>query len=133
VLLGAYNNQWTVRLLGNLRYRFAPGPEYAIYDATDPARVWRRPTTAPYQEADDYAIVARFTGKLSGTLVVVLGGIGKNGIEAAAQFLTTPRLMAQLDQAGASKWSQRHIEVVLKTQVVDGRTGAPSVVAVYTW
>ena len=133
VLIGAYNNAWTMRLLGNLRHRFAPEPDDAIYDAANPSKVWRRPATTPYQEADDYALVARLYDKLTGTTIVMLGGIGKNGTEAAAQFLTTPRLMAQISQADAGNWTGRNIEIVLKTQVIDGRTGAPSVEAVYTW
>jgi hypothetical protein len=36
------------------------------------------------------------------------------------------------DQVG-SDFSNRNIEVVLKLNVIDGKTGAPSVLAVHVW
>jgi hypothetical protein len=132
ILLGAYNNQWTVRLLSELRFRFAPRPALQIYDSANPSRIWERPAGVPYKDADDFAIVARFRDKLTDNMVIVVAGIGKNGTEAASQFILTPRYLDQLNSQ-SKDWASRNFEVVLKTSVVDGKTGAPSIEAMYVW
>ena len=132
ILIGAYNNEWTDRLQSDLRYRFAADPARAIYDGTNPSKSWVRPASVPLREEDDFAIVGRFHSKLTDNLVVLIAGIGKNGTEAASQFVTTPRYMDLVNQQ-STDWTSKNIEIVLKINVVDGRNGAPSIEAIYVW
>jgi hypothetical protein len=132
VLIGAYDNKWTVLLLNDKRFRFSAKPAAQIEDEFNPAVTWSRQNSRPYDNQDDYAVVARFHDKLTDSLVVVIAGIGKNGTEAAAQFVTSPHYLDLLDQY-AKGWTSKNIEVVLKTTVVDGKTGAPSIEAVHVW
>ena len=132
-LLGAYNNQWTMNLQQPLRYYFQPGADEIIVDRMHPQVQWKRDLSLPYSSADDYAIVARFRDPTIDGWVVVLAGVGRNGTEAAAEFATSPHYMQLLrDRAGAD-FSNRNIEAVLKISVIQGKTGAPSILAVYTW
>ena len=133
ILIGAYDNEWTARLQNDLRYRFAPDPARQIYDGVNPASTWMRPSALPLSEEDDFAIVGRFQSTLTDNLVILIAGIGKNGTEAAAQFVTTPRYMDLLDQHRSEGWASKNIEIVLKTKVVNGNSGAPSIEAVYVW
>jgi hypothetical protein len=134
ILVGAYNNQWTLRLVQPLRFHFAPVEETeAIEDAAHPGVRWERDLNLPYSSADDYALVARFRDATTGSWVVVLAGVGRNGSEAAAQFATSPHYMQLLrDQAGTD-FTNRNVEAVLKVSVIDGKTGAPSIQQVYVW
>ena len=132
VLIGAYNNEWTLRLQSDLRYRFAPDPARQIYDATNPSTTWMRPRSLPFLDQDDFAIVGRFHSRVTDGLVVLVAGIAKNGTEAATQFLTTPRYMDLLNQQ-SKNWASKNVEVVLRTKVVGGKSGAPSIEAVYVW
>jgi hypothetical protein len=132
ILIGAYNNEWTERLQNDLRYRFATKPDRKIYDEINPSTTWTRPSSLPLREEDDYAIVGRFHSKLTDNLVVLIAGIGKNGTEAASQFVTTPRYMDMLDQR-SKDWASKNMEVVLKIKVVDGKSGAPSIEAMCVW
>lgn len=132
ILIGAYNNEWTLRLQGDLRYRFADDPARQIYDGMNPSTTWTRPKSLPFLEEDDFAVVARFHSKLTDGMVVVIAGIAKNGTEAAAQFATTARYMDLLNQQ-SKDWASKNVEVVLKTKVVGGKSGAPSIEAVYVW
>jgi len=86
----------------------------------------------PFLEEDDFAVVARFHSKLTDGMVVVIAGIAKNGTEAATQFVTTARYMDLLNQQ-SKDWASKNVEVVLKTKVVGGKSGAPSIEAVYVW
>ncbi len=133
VLLGGYNNQWTVRLVQPLRIHFVPIEKAeGIVDSNQPGSPWERDPSLPYSGADDYALVARFRDPTTDSWVMALAGVGRNGTEAAAHFATSPHYIQQLqDRIGG--FGNRNVEVVLKASVVDGKTGAPTVQAVAVW
>jgi hypothetical protein len=136
ILLGGYNNDWSLRLLQPLRIHFLPyspsGGE-SIVDQTQPQTHWDRDTSQPYSSADDYALVARFRDSTTDGWVVVLAGEGRNGTEAAAQFVASPHYMELLKDSIGSGFANRNLEAVLKVSVIEGKTGAPSILAVYSW
>ncbi|HKN21262.1 MAG TPA: hypothetical protein VJX73_07595 [Terracidiphilus sp.] len=136
ILLGGYNNDWTLRLLQPLRFHFlpySPSGEEIIVDQTKPQAHWERDTSQPYSSADDYALVARFRDPTIDGWVVVLAGEGRNGTEAAAQFVASPHYMELLKASIGSGFASRNLEAVLKVSVIEGKTGAPSILAVYSW
>jgi hypothetical protein len=134
ILLGGYNNQWTLRLLQPLRFHFSPEAiAPSIVDQTQPGVHWERDHTLPYSSADDYALVARFRDTTTDSWVITLAGVGRNGTEAAAQFVTSQRYMQLLRDRVGSDFSNRNVEAVLKVNVIDGKTGAPSILAVHVW
>lgn len=63
----------------------------------------------------------------------MLAGLGLNETEAAAQFVTSPRYLQLLRDHIGNNFSNRNIEAVLKVRVIAGKTGAPSILAVYSW
>ena len=134
ILLGGYNNQWTQRLLEPLRFHFSP-PELGerIVDGQHPGTFWQRDPTLPYSSADDYALVARFRDQTTDSWVVALAGIGRNGTEAAAQFATSPRYMAMLREKLRTDFANKNVEAVLQIHVIEGKTGAPAIVAAHIW
>lgn len=132
-LLGAYNNEWTMRLSAPLRFHFSPGAEESIVDRNQPGFHWERDQSQPYSSADDYALVARYRDSTIDGWVVVLAGLGRNGTEAAAFFATSPNYMQLLRGRIGSGFGKHNIEAVLKVSVIDGKTGAPSILAVHTW
>jgi hypothetical protein len=131
VLLGAYNNQWAMRLLQSQRFHFTPEPVESIVDQMRPQAHWSRDKSLPYSSTDDYALVARFRDATTGSWVVVLAGLGRNGTEAAAQFATSPHYMQRLRDDVGRDFSNLNIEALLKVNVIDGKTGAPSILAVH--
>ena len=133
ILIGAYDNEWTGRLQNDLRYRFAASPARRIYDGMNPSITWIRPPSLPLRQEDDFAIVGRFHSKLTDNLVVLIAGIGRNGTQAAARFVTTPRYMDLLNQPQYKDWASKNVEILLKVKVIDGENGAPSIEAVYVW
>lgn len=132
-LLGGYNNPWTLRLIEPLRFHFSPAPAEVILDRAHPQVSWSRDQSQPYWSADDYAIIARVRDPTVDGWLAVVAGIGRNGTEAAAQFLTSPHYMQELRNRLGSDFGNRNIEAVLKVSVIDGKTGAPSILAVDAW
>jgi hypothetical protein len=133
VLLGAFNNQWSLRLVEPLRFHFAPLPAESIVDQMQPQVRWVRDPSLPYASADDYALVARYRDNTTDSWVVVLAGIGRNGTEAAAEFASSPHYMQLLRDQLGKDFSNWNVEAVLKVSVIDGKTGAPSILAVHAW
>jgi len=138
VFIGAYDNSWTLRLTAPLRFHFANNAEmtrFWIEDRNNPSRQdWllerSRQDTGTYK---DYAIVARFLDPNTDRFVVVAAGVARGGTVAAGEFLVDARRLDELARQGPKDWSHKNIEVVLETQVIDGRSGPPRIDEVYTW
>jgi hypothetical protein len=62
-----------------------------------------------------------------------MAGVGRNGTEAAAEFVTSPHYMQLLRDQLGKDFNTRNVEAVLKVSVIDGKTGAPSILAVHAW
>jgi hypothetical protein len=133
VLVGGYNNQWTMRLLEPLRFHFTQEPVESITDRLHPEVHWSRDHSLSYASADDFALVARYRDSTTDSWVVALAGLGRNGTEAAAQFAASPHYMQLLREQLGKDFSNRNVEAILRVSVIDGKTGAPSILAVYAW
>jgi hypothetical protein len=138
VLIGAFNNDWTMRLEGSLRYVFEKDPvTLATYirDRQHPAiPAWRGDPTMPYSQfTEDYAIISRFVNPLTERMVVVVAGMAKDGTMAAGEFVTEPQYMETLARHAPAGWDKRNVQVVIRTEVVKGSPGPPSIVATHFW
>lgn len=138
VFIGAFDNGWTLRLTAPLRFHFvndAAMAKFWIEDRDDPIkREWLLDRTQQQtQDYKDYAIVARFITPDTDQLAVVAAGIGRGGTVAAGEFLVDEDRMDEMLRQLPSDWQKRNIEVVLETQVIQGRSGPPRVRAVYVW
>lgn len=133
ILLGGYNNQWAMRLLQAQPIQFTAEPVESIIDGTKSQAHWVRDKSLPYSSADDYALIARFRDSTTDSWVVVLAGLGRNGTEAAAQFVTSPHYMQLLREQAGREFANHNVEAVLKVSVIDGKTGAPSIQTVHVW
>jgi len=133
VLVGAYNNGWTQRLVLSLRFHFTAEPNEQIVDTSHPGRYWARDSTKPYSESPDYALVARFRNPSTDSMVVVVAGLQRYGTDAASQFVISPRLLDLFNRQIGYDWTDKNIEVVLKVDVINGRVGAPTIEATHVW
>ena len=132
-LFGAYNNDWTLRLLAPLRFHFTAEPVESIVDEMHPGLHWERDRSQPYSSADDYALLARYRDPTTDGWVVAVSGLGRNGTEAAAQFASSFHYLQLLRRQIGVDFANHNLEVLLKVRVIDGKTGAPSILAVHMW
>jgi hypothetical protein len=139
VFIGAFDNSWTFCTTGPLRFHFANNADMSrfwIEDSQDPARKnWLLDRTVQQENGTykDYAIVARFTDPYTDRPVVVAAGLARGDTVAAGEFLVNPKHMHDLALQMPKGWQHKNIEVVLETQIVDGRSGSPRVAAVHVW
>jgi hypothetical protein len=134
VLIGAFNNPWTLRITQDLPLGFElNGQERKIVDRKNPARSWEVQRPAPNMElAVDYAIVGRFHDNITGQPVIVLAGILAEGTEAAGEVVSSPEYLKSMLEK-IPNWDQKNLEAVIETHVIDGHPGPPTVVAIETW
>jgi hypothetical protein len=139
IFLGAFDNAWTLRLTSGLRYRFGNNPEMSkfwIEDTQSPKHTqWAidrnvQETTNNYR---DYAIVARFRDSNTGQQDVVVAGIARGGTVAAGEFLTRESDIDSILAHAPKNWANMNMEFVLSTEIIDGRSSPPKVVATYFW
>ncbi len=138
VLIGAFNNEWTLRLTGQARFRFQrdlASHESWILDRDHPGeRKWMVHTTEPYRNvARDYALVSRMLDPTTGELIVTAAGITKYGTAAAGEFLSEPHYMQEVLRSAPKNWESKNIQIVLTTAMVSESSGPPQVIATYFW
>jgi hypothetical protein len=95
---------------------------------------WSIDYNKPYASVSaDYAVVARFHDSTTEGLVMVVAGIGPYGTEAASAFAATPQYLEQIAKQLPAGWENKNIEMVIKTQVIDGKPGPPLLVSSEVW
>jgi hypothetical protein len=139
IFIGAFDNSWTLRLTGPLRFHFANDAamtQFWIEDRANPGKhEWvldrsQQQQTGTYK---DYAIVGRLLDPNTDQYVVVAAGIGRGGTVAAGEFLVDQHRMEELLKQVPSDWKRKNLEIVLETQVIEGRSGPPRISAVHVW
>jgi hypothetical protein len=139
VFIGAFDNSWTLRLTAPLRFHFANDvgmKQLWIEDRANPEkRDWvldraQQQQTGTYK---DYAIVARFIDPNTDQYVVVAAGIGRGGTVAAGEFLVDQNRMADMIKQLPGDWKRKNLEIVLETQIIEGRSGPPRISAIHVW
>lgn len=144
VLIGAFNNEWSLRLTHSLRYSLALDPDrHLIYikDAQNPsARNWSWATNQPRDPASginsprlqDYALISRIQSPETGHVIVVIGGLYTYGTEAAGEFLTNPDQMLELARRTSRLGTSGTLQIVIGTTATDGTPGPPGILAIST-
>jgi hypothetical protein len=136
VLIGAFDNLWTMRLTRDLRFGFdsVDGTALIVDRKSSSKTTWATAWDTPYEKlARDHAIVARFRDALTGQPVVIASGISEEGTEAAGELISNPEYLAALIQNAPANWRSMNLEAVIETQVIDGHSGPPKVLAVEFW
>ncbi len=142
VLIGAFNNEWSLRLTRQLRYSLAMDPDqHLIYirDAKNPSsRLWSWGTNQPREpvtganspKLQDFALISRIRDSETGHVVVVVGGLYTYGTEAAGEFLTNPDLLQAIAAQARPGGGSQNLQIILGTTVTDGTPGPPRVLVV---
>jgi hypothetical protein len=136
VLIGGFDNIWTLRVTQKLRFGFDSKDGIAIIvdRKSQKQTTWATAWDLPYQKLSrDYAIVAREHDPTTGQPVIVAAGISEEGTEAAGEILYNPVYLDSLIARLPPNWEQLNMEAVIETQVIEGHPGPPSILAVETW
>lgn len=131
VLIGAFDNVWTTRVTAELPFVFRE-QDRTIVEQGGKGRSWRMEGVKNHG-IKDFAIVARVLNSKTGQFLVVLGGIGMVGTQAAGAFISEPGDLDAVLRNTPRGWQRKNIEMVIETDVIDGSASRPHVVAFTTW
>ncbi|MGA2730802.1 MAG: hypothetical protein ABSE96_23575 [Terracidiphilus sp.] len=136
VLIGAFDNPWTMRITQDLPMGF----EYdnhvreVVDRKSTPKKIWTLQWQVPGKSlARDYAIVARLHDTVTGEPVIILAGILGEGTEAASEVVSNPAYLDAMLQKAPKNWDRLNLETVIEANVIDGHPGPPTVITVETW
>jgi len=137
VLIGAFDNEWTLRAVGEMRFTFFKdfqGLEL-IHDRDHPEKTdWKLVNSWPeWKIANDFAIVSRVFDQHTDRMVVIAAGITHFGTSGAGDFLSNPDYFAEAVPRLPHDWQRRNLQIVLRIPVVEGVSGHPQVLATHVW
>jgi len=136
VLIGAFNNDWSMRLMGPRRFSFErDGDTFWIKDAQNPSDKSHAANYAmPYLKlTEDFALVSRALDPVTERMVVLAGGLTGYGTVAAGEFLSNPAYMETINARAQGKWARKNVEVLISTKVINGKSGPPKAVIAHFW
>jgi hypothetical protein len=136
VLIGAFDNIWTLRVTQKLRFGFESkdGVALLVDRKSSSKTTWATAWDLPYEKLSrDYAIVARIHDRTTGQPVIIAAGISEEGTEAAGEILYNPEYLDSLIARASRDWADKNLEAVIETQVIEGHPGPPNILAVETW
>jgi hypothetical protein len=140
ILIGAFNDAWTMRLSDVGRYGFEhEGTQYWIVDRQNQgARKWGidlddRNSQGKLDLHEDFAIISRVLNQRTGKMLVTVGGLYGFGTMAAGQFVTDQKYLTKFAASLKSGWESKNLQLVIRTEVIDGTPGPPELIASWVW
>lgn len=134
VIIGAFNNRWTMQMTSNLHFSFASEGDHPFIREEGPkGRRWNSKLDSNGRAVEDYAVVTRLLNSRTGQFVVIVAGIKSYSTQAAGEFVSSPEYLQAGLQSVSPDWDKKNLQIILQTPVTDGLPGAPQVVASYVW
>ncbi|MFZ1014406.1 MAG: hypothetical protein WCC26_20950 [Terracidiphilus sp.] len=133
VLIGLFNNSWTMELTGDLPFAFHHADIMTITDHANHGQSWTPAFTADGKVSIDYAVVTRMPHSKTGQALVAIAGITQAGTHAAADFITDPDQMRKLTGVAPKDWAQKNLQFVIQTKVVNNIPTSPVIVTARFW
>jgi hypothetical protein len=127
VLIGAFNNTWTLELNDKSPYRFTAHDGIKRLEGQGHSwQTWYGPDAAP---REDYALITREISPKSGQPVIAVAGLDQTGTRAAAEFVSSPALLDAALRKLPAGWQSKKMQLVLHATIVDYVPSAYDVIA----
>jgi hypothetical protein len=136
VLIGAFNNDWSMRLMGPRRFTYErDGDTFWIKDQKHPDdRSHSVNYGMPYlQLTEDYALISRVLDPVTERMVVLAGGLTGYGTIAAGEFLTQAAYVDAIKAQVPPNWERKNVQILISTKVINGKSGPPKLLVAHTW
>jgi hypothetical protein len=138
VLLGAFNNPWTLDLNSDVRFVFeheSQGDQqrWVIRDRRAKDRKWTLSTTFPQPIDRDYAIITRIIDAQRHRVIISAGGMNQFGTQVAGEYLCDPVFWREIAGTGGRDWRRKNLQVVLETEIAGGKPVRPRIIDSAFW
>jgi hypothetical protein len=138
VLIGAFDNPWTLRAAGQLRFTFSKDSDLDIgmvHDRQHPENsAWKLTNYWPNWDVPiDYAVVTRMVDTTTDRPVMIAAGLTQYGTIGAGEFLTNPEYFSEAVRRLPNNWAKKNLQIVLSVPVVNHTSGRPRILATHVW
>jgi hypothetical protein len=138
VLIGAFDNPWTLRTANQLRFTFHKDSEQDIgivYDRQHPENSeWKLSRYWPNWDVPvDYAIVTRMVDTTTDRPVIIAAGLTHYGTIGAGEFLSNQEYFSEAVRRLPRDWQKKNLQIVLSVPVVNRISGRPRILATHVW
>jgi hypothetical protein len=134
VLVGAFNNRWTLQMTSSLRFVFAEEEgRLWIEDRSLPGKIWSFHLGPQGEVGEDYGVVTRLLDSKTGQVLIAVAGIGEHGTQAAGDLVSGPESLREALRTAPPDWQKKNLQVVVQTSVIENVAGPPRVIAAYFW
>jgi len=138
VLIAAFDNPWTLRTAGQLRFTFRKDSAHdtdMVHDRQHPENTeWKLTGAWPnWDIPNDYAIVSRILDTATDRPVVIAAGITQYGTLAAGEFLSSQEYFSEAVRQFPRDWQKKNLQIVLRVPVVHRMSGRPRILATHVW
>jgi hypothetical protein len=136
VLIGGFNNPWTLRLNEGQRFTLASdaaGNYIRDRDHPDDRRWQPADPEKPLKDiSQTYGLITRVKDPATGHSVLMVSGLFL-GTRAAGECIINSDCLEAASRLGAADWEDRNIQIVVSAAVIGEDSGAPRVVALHAW
>ena len=138
VLIGAFDNQWTLREAGQMRFSFSKDSEHdtgMVRDRLHPENTdWKLTNYWPNWDIPvDYAIVTRMLDTTTDRPVMIAAGLTQYGTIGGGEFLSNRQYFVQAARQFPKGWQKKNLQIVLRVPVVNRVSGRPQILATHVW
>jgi hypothetical protein len=137
VLIGAFNNDGTIRLTEGMRFRFGldeARKEWWITDRQGPnTKIGSLGWNGKVEMTQDYAIVARMFDSTTKQQVVIIAGLTPYGTKSAGDLITNPAFFTEFVKQAQPGWERKNLEVLISTSIIEGEAAPPKILATEYW
>jgi hypothetical protein len=131
VLIGAYDNYWTMELAHDLPFFFDRGGR--IRERGGQHRVWSSVARADNAIREDFAVVFRLLDSKAGGPVIAIAGLTTCGTQAAAEFITDPTQLKKLGGIPRGSLEHKNLEFVLHASLENCTPTSVDIVGQQVW
>jgi hypothetical protein len=131
ILIGAYDNYWTMDLAQGLPFFFDRGTR--IRERSGQHRVWSTAAGPDTAISEDYAVIFRLLDSKTGAPVITIAGLTTCGTQAAAEFVTDPIQLKKLASIPRNSLETKNLEFVLHASLVNCTPTSVDIVAQQVW
>jgi hypothetical protein len=137
ILIGSYENDWSIHGTDQLRYYFDANPETRELWIGDHQKPNEKvgaytPGLPPLHPMDRYAIISRFYDPTTEQMTLIVGG-NSRAMLSAAEFIANPTYLEDFAKHAPQNWSTKNMQIIIASAVMDGSAEPPRVVAFYVW
>ena len=138
VLIGAFDNPWTLRTAAQLRFTFRKDGAHdtgMVHDRQRPENTeWKLANYWPNWDIPvDYAIVTRMVDTTTDRPVIIAAGLTQYGTIGAGEFVSNPEYFSEAAGRLPKDWPKKNLQIVLSVPVVNRISGRPRILATHVW